>query len=198
MLEKYKDGYFKSVEEHYSDKLVLIKVKYALEVLRNELIKFVIMGIIFYCVGSISEYLFAFFFLIPNRIFSGGLHMKNGIRCFFFSLSFFSVIIFLTPHIAMRSNVLLLLTVVCWLIIIAVSPIASSEKPIITVTKYYYCKVLSGIITALSIVFLAAALARGYRDIFYYGCWVIDLQCCQLIIAYLMLKLGKENNDIKT
>lgn len=191
MLEKYKQQYFRSVEENYSDELTLIKVRYALEVLRNESVKFIILGIIFYLAGYLEAYLFSFVFLIPNRIFSGGLHMKTGIQCFFFSLCFFAVLIFLTPMISMDDRTLVVVTAVAWLLIIIFSPVASSQKPIVTVTKYYYCKMLSGIITALSLIFLLLMSDRGYDTLFRYGCWVIDMQCIQLTVAYVMMKVGK-------
>lgn len=191
MLEKYKQQYFRSVEENYSDELTLIKVRYALEVLRNESMKFIILGIIFYLAGYLEAYFFSFVFLIPNRIFSGGLHMKTGVQCFFFSLCFFAVLIFLTPFISMDDRALMLMTAVAWLLIIIFSPVASSQKPIVTVTKYYYCKMLSGIITALSLIFLLLMSDRGYDTLFRYGCWVIDMQCIQLTVAYLMMKAGK-------
>ena len=191
LLEKYKQQYFRSVEENYSDELTLIKVRYALEVLRNESVKFIILGIIFYLAGYLEAYLFSFVFLIPNRIFSGGLHMKTGIQCFFFSLCFFAVLIFLTPMISMDDRVLVVVTAVAWLLIIIFSPVVSSQKPIVTVTKYYYCKMLSGIITALSLIFLLLMSDRGYDTLFRYGCWVIDMQCIQLTVAYVMMKAGK-------
>ncbi len=191
MLEKYKQQYFRSVEENYSDELTLIKVRYALEVLKNESVKFIILGIIFYLAGYLGVYLFSFAFLIPNRIFSGGLHMKTGIRCFFFSLCFFAALIFLTPLISVDDRVLMVMTAVAWLLIIIFSPVASSQKPIVTVTKYYYCKMLSGIITALSLIFLLLMADRGYDTLFRYGCWVIDMQCVQLTAAYVMMKAGK-------
>lgn len=191
MLEKYKQQYFRSVEENYSDELTLIKVRYALEVLKNESVKFIILGIIFYLAGFLEVYLFSFAFLIPNRIFSGGLHMKTGIRCFFFSLCFFAVLIFLTPLISVDDRVLMVMTAVAWLLIIIFSPVASSQKPVVTVTKYYYCKMLSGIITALSLIFLLLMADRGYDKLFRYGCWVIDMQCVQLTAAYVMMKAGK-------
>lgn len=191
MLEKYKQQYFRSVEENYSDELTLIKVRYALEVLKNESVKFIILGIFFYLAGYLGVYLFSFAFLIPNRIFSGGLHMKTGIRCFFFSLCFFAALIFLTPLISVDDRVLMVMTAVAWLLIIIFSPVASSQKPIVTVTKYYYCKMLSGIITALSLIFLLLMADRGYDTLFRYGCWVIDMQCVQLTAAYVMMKAGK-------
>ena len=191
LLEKYKQQYFRSVEENYSDELTLIKVRYALEVLKNESVKFIILGIFFYLAGYLGVYLFSFAFLIPNRIFSGGLHMKTGIRCFFFSLCFFAALIFLTPLISVDDRVLMVMTAVAWLLIIIFSPVASSQKPIVTVTKYYYCKMLSGIITALSLIFLLLMADRGYDTLFRYGCWVIDMQCVQLTAAYVMMKAGK-------
>ena len=191
LLEKYKQQYFRSVEENYSDELTLIKVRYALEVLKNESVKFIILGIIFYLAGYLGVYLFSFAFLIPNRIFSGGLHMKTGIRCFFFSVCFFAALIFLTPLISVDDRVLMVMTAVAWLLIIIFSPVASSQKPIVTVTKYYYCKMLSGIITALSLIFLLLMADRGYDTLFRYGCWVIDMQCVQLTATYVMMKAGK-------
>lgn len=193
LLEKYKQQYFRSVEENYSDELTLVKVRYALEVLRNESVKFIILGIIFFLTGYIEAYLFSFVFLIPNRIFSGGLHMKTGIQCFFFSLCFFAVLIFLTPLISIDDRMLMVMTSVAWLLIIIFSPVASSQKPIVTVTKYYYCKMLSGIITALSLIFLLLMSDRGHDTLFRYGCWIIDMQCIQLTVAHVMMKTGKRH-----
>lgn len=81
--------------------------------------------------------------------------------------SFFSTLIFVTPYIRITNEVLFFMTTLSWILIILFSPVVTSQKPIITKTKYIYCKIMSAIITGCSFIGLVFLMHKGHAGIFF-------------------------------
>jgi len=61
------------------DEISIIKIRYALEIIKNEAIKLSLLLMVFIAFGNVIEYLFTLAILLPLRAFSGGFHMKTNI-----------------------------------------------------------------------------------------------------------------------
>lgn len=173
-------------KEMLIDDLGVLKINYAMAVLRNEGIKLLILLLFYSYLGQVSMYLFCVAVLIPVRIFSGGLHMKTSFTCFCFSFVFFFLAIILLPKIQISvvgSLILLALSVV---VIWIFSPISTLKKPIVTKEKYRRCKNMSIISSSVWAGFLLLQIEN--TSYFQCGVWVFTLQACQLMAAHIKQK----------
>ena len=119
----------------YKEKLLshgdIRKMKYAMTVIWYELLKFILLLVLFFILNKADVFLFSLCLLVPIRIFSGGLHFKNTSVCFIVSLSFFTLAILVIQYlISMTITLAIILTIVSTLIIYSYSPIPSKFRPI--------------------------------------------------------------------
>lgn len=168
------------------DDLGKLKINYAIAVLRNELVKLIILLLFYVYLGQISLYFFCVMVLIPVRMFSGGLHMKTNLTCFSFSFVFFFLAILVLPTVELSIVEYVTLLALSIIMIWRFSPIATLKKPIVTLKKYKRCKKM----TILSSSFLAVFLLLQIKSTSYFQCgvWVFTLQAFQLMIAYIKQK----------
>ncbi len=171
----------------YKEKLLshgdIRKMKYAMTVIWNELIKFIVLLIVFSLFDKISLFLFCLCLLMPIRIFSGGLHFESGVICFIVSLSFFALAVLILPYLFnMTINMATILMILSVLIIYLYSPMASRFRPILNKKRKVILKHLSLFFTLLCVYVLFEFIYIYNNTFFVSGIWTICLQALQLII----------------
>ena len=67
----------------------LMKMKYALQVILGDFLKFVILFVIFLCFKKLDLFLLSLAVLITLRPFAGGIHCKTSISCLAITLLHF-------------------------------------------------------------------------------------------------------------
>lgn len=172
----------------YKEKLLshgdIRKMKYAMTVIWNELIKFVLLLTLFFILNKVDIFLFCLGLLMPIRIFSGGLHFKSTLVCFMVSLSFFTLAILIFPYlISMTKNLALLLMLISTLIIYHYSPMPSKFRPILNKKRKVILKHLSLFFTLLGAFLLFKLIFTYNKNFFECGIWIICLQALQLLIG---------------
>ena len=170
-----------------TDKIKILKMKYGLEILKNELIKFSILFVVFAAGGFLYEFVFALLILLPMRFFSGGLHMTSNIHCFLLTLSFFMLGIVILPLIKLELGLAIAILSLSSILIIAIGPIASQKRPISTKERYAFLKrnsILAIVIECIALVFVLLFLPYNY---FIIGVWIFCLQAFQLVISKIIL-----------
>jgi len=174
-------------EEMSLDDIGALKIDYALTVLKNEGIKFIILFLFYLYLGQEKLFLSCAILLIPVRIFSGGLHMKTNVTCFIFSFIFFFLSIKLLPLLSISSMDYVLLLVLSIITICLFSPIATSKKPIVSKEKYQRCKRMA----VVNSLFMGGILLLQLDslELFQSGIWVFTLQALQLMVAYISQKI---------
>lgn len=177
--------YSKIKQEAACDDLTLVKVNYALTVLKNEGIKFILLFVFFFTIHQLVPFLFCSCILLPVRAFSGGLHMKTNVTCFLFSSSFFILSICVLPKAPLTELHYILLLTVSAMVICLLSPIATSRKPILSREKYIKCRA-KAIGMCLAACLLLILLSN--KAFFHSGVWVLTLQSIQLVLAFLNRK----------
>lgn len=165
------------------DKLQVIKMKYALEVLKNEGIKMILLFCFYSFLHLQYIFLFCLLLLLPVRSFSGGLHMKTNVTCFLFSFSFFLLPILILPKISIPIGVDYVLLVISIITIWICSPVATSRKPIVSREKYVRCKHMA-VITSL-VAGILLLLLKDHPVYQQCGIWIVFLQALQLAIAFV-------------
>ncbi|ABR46341.1 Accessory gene regulator B [Alkaliphilus metalliredigens QYMF] len=172
----------------YKEKLLshadIRKMKYAMTVIWNEIVKFIILLIIFSVLDKRNLFLFSLCLLLPIRTFSGGLHFKSSFICFVTSLMFFLLSVVILPNLfTMNINLTIIFITVSILIIYIYSPIPSSFRPILDKKRKRFLKYLSVFFTILS-TFILFTFALTYNKAFFEcGIWTICMQAFQLMLG---------------
>lgn len=175
-------------EEMQLDHIGVLKIEYALEVLRNEGIKLIVLLLFYFYLGQAKLFLFCTILLIPVRVFSGGLHMKTNVTCFLFSFFFFLMAIKVLPLLPISMFGYALILVFSLIILCICAPIATLKKPIVTKEKYLRCKRMTAVSSVVMGGFLLLQI-KNYQ-LFQSGVWIFTLQAVQLMIAYINQKKG--------
>ena len=178
------------------DRLTLIKLRYGLEVAKNEIVKLIILLVLFSFFSHHIEFIFAVVLLMPIRSFSGGMHMKSSIGCFFYSLCFFFLSVEVLPLLQIPSRTMLFILGIAGFTIAWFSPVASYKRPIKTNERRAALKKGTIISLIISVVVLIILLILGLENYFVIGIWVVTLQAIQLSATWIYRK-RKGVNDVK-
>ena len=181
-----------------NDSIATVKVRYALEILKNETIKLVVLLAIFFLLKCFWAFLFALIMLLPLRSFSGGMHMKTNIGCFTYSLAFFFISIKLLPLLSIAIWQLISFLIASVLTIAVLSPVASFKRPIRTEKRRISLKTKTWICLAAESAILIVLLEAALKDYFVIGVWVVTLQAIQLFATWAYRKVKGDQNDKET
>lgn len=177
------------VYEVYRRKLLshkqLREMRYGMEVIYNEMIKILILIVIFTMLGKLSYFLFPLVILTTIRCFSGGLHFQTNSSCLIFSILFFMIISAAPAYLYLefihyRGIILAFGTVA----IAVLSPIPSANRPIKSKRKQRILKIAAVLFT----VFWSNILLFSIKDSGLVSCGIaaIMLQALQLIASYIL------------
>lgn len=175
-------------QEYAADDLERIKLNYGLVVLKNELVKLVIMGLFYLVIGKFLLFLFATVILLPVRAFSGGLHMKGNISCFLFSFCFFYLAVVLLPGVSLSAVILFIILACTSVSLMICAPVDSPQKPILSKARYNSFKIKCCVLTVLTDGILTGLYLFGYKNLAAIGIWIIALQSIQLLTAKILRK----------
>jgi len=177
-----------------NDRTTIVKIRYALETIKNEGIKIIILFILFALFDKQFEFILAAALLIPIRVFSGGMHMNTNLGCFLYSLIFFILSIFLLPELNLSLVTHIYILIISVSVMAILSPIPSYKRPFKTVARRILMKKLTLIV--LAIVCVALILIWYFADSinFSIGTWVVALQSIQLITIWVYRKKKGEKN----
>jgi Accessory gene regulator B. len=166
------------------DDVDIIKLRYAISIIVNEVAKFLIIVILFSMLGKLIPLLFTMMIILPVRITTGGLHFNSNISCFAASLIFFLLSIVLLPQIAMERINYHMLFLIC-AALIGILPLEPSiKRPIISKNKYLFNKYLSFAFIIISILFILFILNDQY--LVRCGIWAFVLQAIQLLLLNII------------
>ena len=174
----------------------ILKLQYALELLKNEGIKTIVLLAFFAYIGQLKAFLLCMAIACTVRIFAGGMHMKTNLGCFLFSFVLLCTEILILPSwiSASRLTYTLLLTfsttAICLL-----SPLASFKRPFKGEARYRMCRRNAILFSILWWVLFAFLFPDGALRAC--GIWVLTLQALQMIITYIYRYLKKEEETAK-
>lgn len=158
------------------------KVIYALNAILGELIKIIILIIIFLSLHRIKFFIFSLSVLISIRIFAGGIHLKTFAQCLLFSIFIFVITALISPMIPKICNKMYYgIAILDILSIFIKSPCPSQKRPIKNFNRLICLKTLSIFFT---IVWLGI-LFFYINDISLFNCGLatITVQSIQLTLV---------------
>jgi accessory gene regulator B len=176
------------------DSLTVAKVRYAMNILQNEVTKMIILAVLFTFLGYRDEFFFAVALLLPLRAFSGGMHMSSNVGCIIFSASFFLLAIIVFPLIAVPKILMFSLTGIAIVLIAVLSPVVSIKRPLKTTSRRTVLKRMTLIVLMAVSLVLAILWVFRIHDCFVIGSWVVTLQASQLVITWGFRKLKGGRN----
>lgn len=109
----------------------LEKINYALETILNEILKGIILIILFIILGKLNYFLFSLLILISIRTFSGGFHSKTFLGCLLLTTLYFIITSFVALVLPrLDQSIYYLLSLINILIIIKRAPYPNPFRPI--------------------------------------------------------------------
>lgn len=190
-MKSFSEAYILKIKENnITDELGIIKIQYALAVLKSELIKTIFLICIFALIGQLKPFLVVMFLILPIRFSTGGIHLKTSISCFFLSLGYFLLTVCLMPMIHINTNMYYFIFALS-LLIISICPLAPSEqRPIVSRKKYLQNKSFS-----IFYLFIFAIIVFGFitnKTIVAICIWALFVHAIEL----LFLKLHKKKEEL--
>lgn len=167
---------------HFSD-FQIAQIRYTVTSLLSEFSKIIIMGVFFYYIDHLGEYLLAALVLCMLRTCTGGLHFKHYLSCFLVSFLIMFMGVYLLPQIYLNRILQLILLLVCILCNYYCSPIVSSYRPIPDGVAVRKSKLQSFTIIFIFTIVMYIIPMNPYL---YAGFWIIILQSLQLIVAKIL------------
>ena len=172
------------------DPLAEVKIRYAWGIIKSETVKCVIMLIVFLLLNRIGLYMSGLAFLFPLRAVSGGLHFKHESSCLIFSLMTMVLGLIVFPKYIPCGEWIYAAMAAVIMVIGIISPVASPNKPIISIRKWKRMKLMTILISVMEMVVIAVLINKGYS----YGYplfWIFVIQGLQLIPGAMMFGFGK-------
>lgn len=178
-----------SKKKIYSKEYNIKIIKFYIKGLINDLSKIFIYFLIFYIFNLTFEYFVSLCFLILFRLSSGGIHMKNYLSCFIFSLIILSSNILLGKYFFISQNYITYIVFILSIIDYKLSPIQASTRPTPNDTIVSQAKFQVYIGILLFILILYSNPHNIYINI---GLWTFIIHNIQLISAYFMERRQKK------
>ena len=194
MKNKILDTIIKNIKEtnNYDDKK-LLEIRYGLETLYLSIFKLIIIIIISFFIHT-TYYLcllFAIYGLL--RITGFGLHTKNSLQCWIFSITIFSLFPFLIKHLAINTTFLYIASLVLLILIIIYAPADTEKRPLINKKKRLVYKIITSIITIIYVLIMFITKNLILKKLLFFS---IFLEVILILpISYRLLGL-KYNNYI--
>lgn len=161
----------------------IAQIRYTVTSLLSEFSKILIMGVFFYYIDHLGEYLLAAFVLCMLRTCTGGLHFKHYLSCFMVSFLIMFMGVYLLPHIYVNRIMQLIILLLCIICNYYCSPIVSSYRPIPDGVAVRKSKWQSFTIIFIFTLVMYIIPMNPYT---YAGFWIIILQSLQLIVAKIL------------
>ena len=109
----------------------LLKIQYSLQVILGDLIKFIILFLIFLSLNELPLFFLSFVILISTRPLGGGIHCKTFNSCLIFSIMYF-IIIVLFSTLSAKFNIAfyIIFFIISFIITLAYAPCRNEKRPV--------------------------------------------------------------------
>lgn len=155
------------------------KIKYALLVFMNEVVKLIILISIFLFIGKFNYFVFSIVILLTLRTFSGGKHFNSSLKCLAISMVFFIItcIVFI-DYITIPIKLNYLIIFISLILIVVFSPCPNPKRPIRHKKRRWRLKIIS---IFLSILVASILFFLKNEKLLCCGTMSMFLQALQLI-----------------
>jgi accessory gene regulator protein AgrB len=172
------------------DPLAEVKIRYAWEIIKSEAVKCMSMLVVFMLIGKVGLYAAGLVFLLPLRAVSGGIHFRHESSCLVFSLMTMVLGLIVFPKYIPCGEWIYAAAAAVVVMMSIISPVASPNKPIVSIRKWKRMKLMTVLISVIELVVIAVLINNGSS----YGYplfWIFVIQGLQLIPGAMMFGFGK-------
>ena len=184
-------AFIRRLAEFYpDDPLAEVKIQYAWDIVRSESLKCIIILIVFMILNKIDLCIAGLLVLLPLRAVSGGLHFEREISCLIFSLLTMVLGLIVFPKYIPCGEWIYAAAAAVVVMMSIISPVASPNKPIVSIRKWKRMKLMTVLISVIELVVIAVLINNGSS----YGYplfWIFVIQGLQLIPGAMMFGFGK-------
>jgi len=192
MKNKILDKIINIIQSYYNyDEIKIKEIRYGLESIYLTIVKIIVVIILSIIIHVFKELCLFFLFYGILRATGFGLHAKNSIECWFFTLLFFTLFPFLIKHLVINNNYLLVGSILLLPLIIIFSPADTEKRPLINEKKRKLYKILTTITTLIYILII-----YFYKNIYISKTLFFSILLESLLvlpISYRLLKLQYNN-----
>lgn len=172
------------------DPLAEVKIRYAWEIIKSEAVKCMSMLVVFMLIGKVGLYATGLVFLLPLRAVSGGIHFRHESSCLVFSLMTMVLGLIVFPKYIPCGEWIYAAAAAVVVMMSIISPVASPNKPIVSIRKWKRMKLMTVLISVIELVVIAVLINNGSS----YGYplfWIVAIQGLQLIPGAMIYGFGK-------
>lgn len=179
-------------ENNIANGLDIVKIRYAIAVLKSELIKTILLIGIFASIGQLEPFMIVMLLILPIRLSTGGVHFQRNVPCFLFSLGYFLLVVCILPLVKMDLNFLYCLLGL-GVLVTAICPLAPSKKrPIVSRKKYLQNKYFSLIyLVAFSFIVLILLKDQELMSVCIGALFIHGME-----LLFLKLYKGKDDEHV--
>ena len=134
------------------DDIKLKEIRYGLETLYLSIFKLIIIIIISIFIHTTTHLCLLLVTYGILRLTGFGLHTKNSLQCWIFSLSTFTIIPYLIKNLFINNNIYYILSFILLILIIKYAPSDTEKRPLINKKKRIIYKIITSINTLIYII----------------------------------------------
>lgn len=187
MIHTYTDRFLKQLQFSYDfTDLEIKRFVYTVKAVSSELIKILLLALLFCHLGYLKEFLFGIALLAAIRCNCGGLHMNHFLSCFAFTTVFMLLSVIILPKCVFLPRISKTLILgICMCITFIIGPIASKKRPPAPPEALRRYRNRTMLFLFLAFLFFFFQKTSPYADVCF---WIIVLQTIQLMSAKLAQK----------
>ncbi|MCD8039205.1 MAG: accessory gene regulator B family protein [Lachnospiraceae bacterium] len=167
-------------------KLLIFRIKCIL----YDVSKLIIFIAFFAAIRQLSRFMYAFLTFFPQRRISGGLHFKKYSSCLIFSFAYMAIVVMALAPLKIGFSSAAFVLVVCIAIIYLIGPMRQPSRPALSKPEFEELRRKAACIacyeSAIALLFYESELSAV-------GFWTIVLHTVQLMIAFLIRKVGEKH-----
>lgn len=160
----------------------LPQLRYGMTVARNELIKGLLLLLIFWKMGYLLPFLFLIVVSVPMRMCTGGIHLNSNVGCFLLSFLLLFMEMAVLPELPIGEHNYIYLLEISVLLIALFPPVGSPHRPMQSSSERF---IINKGVSCLLCVFWFFILGYHMWDPYLMACgvWALCIQAVQLILV---------------
>lgn len=171
--------------------LEMKRLKYTLKGVSSELIKTLMLSVLFFKLEHLPEFFIGVLVLITIRCNSGGLHMEHFTTCLLFTLTFMLLSVIVLPaYVPVPDVIKPIILALCTLTTFLTAPVASKKRPPAAPEAKRRYRNRATVLLFIYSICIIILKTTPIADICF---WIIVLQTLQLLCAVIAQKGG--NNE---
>ena len=194
MKSRIIDKIISIIQRYYDyDEIKIKEIRYGLESIYLTIVKLLVITIISIFTHTFKELCLLFLFYGLLRTTGFGLHAKNSLECWIFTLLLFFIIPYAIKNLVIDNIYLLIISIILLPLIIIYAPADTEKRPLINSKKRKIYKIIT---STISIVYILIIY-------FYKNLYVSKILCFSILLETLLVLpisyklLGLKYNNFK-